>query len=56
VALWRELDRPFELATALNLLGADLMDIHKYAAANQALLECREIYQSLGYRRGVALD
>ena len=55
VALWRELESPFELATALNLLGADLMEIHEYAAAKQALLECRDIYQSLGYRRGVAL-
>ncbi|MCA9932364.1 MAG: tetratricopeptide repeat protein [Anaerolineales bacterium] len=55
VALWRQLDRPFELATALNLLGADLTDTHEYAAANQALRECRDIYQSLGYQRGVAL-
>jgi tetratricopeptide (TPR) repeat protein len=55
VALWRELDSPFELATALNLLGADLTEIHEYAAAKQALLECRDIYQSLGYQRGVAL-
>jgi hypothetical protein len=55
VALWRELDSPFELATALNLLGADLTEIHEYAAAKQALLECRDIYQALGYRRGVAL-
>ncbi|MCB0181809.1 MAG: tetratricopeptide repeat protein, partial [Anaerolineae bacterium] len=55
VALWRELDSPFELATALNLLGADLSEIHEYAASRQALLECRDIYQSLGYQRGVAL-
>ena len=55
VALWRELDKPFELATALNLLGADLTESHEYAAAERALLECRDIYQSLGYRRGVAL-
>lgn len=55
VALWRELNKPFELAMALNLLGADLTESHKYAAAEQALLECRDIYQSLGYRRGVAL-
>ena len=55
VALWRELDSPFELATALNLLGADLLEIGQYAAARQALLECRDIYQSLGYLRGVAL-
>jgi non-specific serine/threonine protein kinase len=55
IALWRELDSPFELATALNLLGADLTEIHEYAAAREALLECRDIYQSLGYRRGVAL-
>jgi predicted ATPase len=55
VALWRELQSPFELATALNLLGADLLETHQYAAARQALLECRDIYQSLGYQRGVAL-
>jgi predicted ATPase len=55
VALWRELQSPFELATALNFLGADLLEIHEYAAARQALLECRDIYQSLGYQRGVAL-
>jgi hypothetical protein len=55
VALWRELERPFELATALNFLGADLSELHEYAASRQALLECRDIYQSLGYRRGVAL-
>ncbi len=55
VALWRELGRPFELATALNFLGADLSELHEYAASRQALLECRDIYQSLGYRRGVAL-
>jgi predicted ATPase/DNA-binding SARP family transcriptional activator len=54
VALWRELESPFELATALNLLGADLVEIHEYATARQALLESRDIYQSLGYRRGVA--
>ena len=55
VALWRELERPFELATALNLLGADLSELREYAASRQALLECRELYQSLNYRRGVAL-
>jgi non-specific serine/threonine protein kinase len=55
VALWRELQSPFELATALNFLGADLLETHQYAAARQTLLECRDIYQSLGYQRGVAL-
>lgn len=55
IALWRELEKPFELATALNFLGADLSEIGQYAAARQALLECRDIYQSLGYLRGVAL-
>jgi len=54
VALWRELDKPFELATALNRLANVLLEIHEYAAGQQALLECRDIYQSLGYRRGVA--
>jgi tetratricopeptide (TPR) repeat protein len=55
VALWRELESPFELATALNLLGADLLELHEYAASRQALLECRDLYQSLEYQRGVAL-
>jgi tetratricopeptide (TPR) repeat protein len=54
IALWRELARPFELATALNRLGGALGEIHEYAANQQALEECRDIYQSLGYRRGVA--
>jgi tetratricopeptide (TPR) repeat protein len=55
VALWRELDNPFELATALNRLSGPLVEFHEYASAQQALEECRDIYQSLGYRRGVAL-
>ncbi len=55
VALWRELENPFELATALNRLSGPLTEFHEYAAAQQALEECRDIYQSLGYRRGVAL-
>jgi predicted ATPase len=55
IALWRELENPFELATALNRLAGALGEIHEYAAAQQAHKECRDIYQSLGYRRGVAL-
>ena len=55
IALWRELERPFDLATALNRLAGALLSIHEYAAAQQAYEECRDIYQSLGYRRGVAL-
>jgi len=54
IALWRELERPFELAAALNRLAGALSAIHEYAAAQQAYEECRDIYQSLGYRRGVA--
>ena len=54
VTLWRELDKPFELATALNRLAGALAGIHEYAAAQPAQEECRDIYQSLGYRRGVA--
>lgn len=46
---------PFELASALNNFGADLLEVHEFAALKQALLECRDIYQSLGYQRGVAL-
>ena len=55
IALWRELERPFDLATALNRLAGALLAVHEYAAARQAYEECRDIYQSLGYRRGVAL-
>jgi tetratricopeptide (TPR) repeat protein len=55
IALWRELQSPFDLATALNRLAGALLGIHEYAAARQAYEECRDIYQSLGYRRGVAL-
>jgi tetratricopeptide (TPR) repeat protein len=54
VALWRELERPFELAGALNNLGINLLEIREYKAARQAFLECRDIYRSLGYQRGVA--
>lgn len=54
IALWRELERPFELATALNRLAGALGGIHEYAAGQSAQVECRDIYQSLGYRRGVA--
>ncbi len=55
LALWRELDSPFELARALINLGVSLLEIGEYAAARQAFEECRDIYQSLGYQRGVAL-
>jgi len=55
IALWRELERPFDLATALNRLAGALSEVHEYVASQQAFLECRDIYQSLGYRRGVAL-
>jgi len=55
VALWRELENPFELATALINLGVTLLEIGEYVAARQAFEECRDIYQSLGYQRGVAL-
>jgi predicted ATPase len=54
IVLWRELQNPFELATALNRLSGALGEIHEYAANQQALEECRDIYQLLGYRRGVA--
>jgi tetratricopeptide (TPR) repeat protein len=54
IALWRELERPFDLATALNRLAGALSGINDYAAAQSAQEECRDIYQSLGYRRGVA--
>jgi tetratricopeptide (TPR) repeat protein len=55
VSLWRELDKPFELAGALNNLAISFLEIQEFAAARQALLECRGIFQSLGYQRGVAL-
>lgn len=55
IALWRELERPYDLATALNRLAGALLGIHDYAAATQSYEESRDIYQSLGYRRGIAL-
>jgi tetratricopeptide (TPR) repeat protein len=55
VALWRELENPFGLATALNRLSGLLIEFHEYAAAQKAFEECRDIFQSLGYQRGVAL-
>lgn len=55
LALWRELDSPFELARALINLGVTLLEIGEYVAARQAFEECRDIYHSLGYQRGVAL-
>jgi predicted ATPase/DNA-binding SARP family transcriptional activator len=54
IVLWRELEHPFELATALNRLGGALGEIHEYVANQQALEESRDIYLSIGYRRGVA--
>ena len=55
VALWREQESPFELANALNNLGVALLEIGEYVTARQAFEECRDIFQSLGYQRGVAL-
>ncbi|HRQ38581.1 MAG TPA: BTAD domain-containing putative transcriptional regulator [Chloroflexota bacterium] len=55
VALWRELESPFELASALINLGVTLLEIDEYVTARQAFEECQNIYQSLGYQRGVAL-
>ncbi len=54
IAMWRELESPFELAAALNRLSSVLAALGEYEAGEQALLECRDIYQSLGYMRGVA--
>ena len=54
VALWRELESPFELATALTNVGVDLLEIGEYVAARQAFEECRDIFHSLGYQRGFA--
>jgi len=54
VTLWRELDKPLELATALNRLAGALGGIHEYTAGQSAQEECLDIYRSLGYRRGVA--
>lgn len=50
----RKLERPFDLATALNRLAGALVEIHEYATTQQARDECCDIYQSLGYRRVVA--
>ena len=54
IALLRELKRPFELATALNRLAGALSAIREDTASQRAFEECRAIYESLGYRRGVA--
>jgi len=54
VALWRELESPFELAKALTNLGVDLLELREFAAARQAFLEARDAFRSLGYQRGVA--
>jgi non-specific serine/threonine protein kinase len=54
VALWRELESPFELARALNNLGVALLEFGEYVAARQAFLEARDGFRSLGYQRGVA--
>jgi tetratricopeptide (TPR) repeat protein len=54
IAMWREIERPFELATALNRFAGALCAVHEYVAARQAFEECRDIFQSLGYQRGVA--
>ena len=55
VALWRELDRPYELAAVLNRLGASMVENQEYAAGGEILREVAEINRALGYRRGVAL-
>jgi predicted ATPase len=54
VALWRELESPFELAKALTNLGVALLEIGEYVAARQAFIEARDGFRSLGYQRGVA--
>ena len=54
IALWRNLQSPFDLAMAMNRLAGALSAVHDYGAAQQAYEECRDIYQTLGYRRGVA--
>lgn len=55
VGLWREQDNPLELTTALISLGVTLLEIGEYVTARKTFEECRDIYQSLGYQRGVAL-
>lgn len=54
IALWRELENPFELARALTNVGTALLEIGEYMAARQAFLEARDFFRSLGYQRGVA--
>ena len=54
VALWRDLESPFELAKALINLGVVLLEIGEYVAVRQAFLEAQDAFHSLGYRRGVA--
>lgn len=55
IALWRQLESPFDLTIALTNLGVTLLEIGEYVVARQAFEECRDIHQSLGYQRGVAL-
>ncbi len=54
IALWRELENPFELARALTNAGIAMLEIGENIAAKQALLEDRDLFRSLGYQRGVA--
>jgi predicted ATPase/DNA-binding SARP family transcriptional activator len=54
VALWRELESPFELAKALTNLGVASLEIGETMAARQAFLEARDLFRSLDYQRGVA--
>jgi len=54
IALWRELENPFELAKALTNAGTNMLEIGEYMAAKQAFLEGRDLFRSLGYQRGVA--
>jgi len=54
IALWRELENPFELARALTNAGTALLEIGEYMAARQVFLEARDLFRSLGYQRGVA--
>jgi tetratricopeptide (TPR) repeat protein len=54
VAVWRELESPFDLAIAHINIGVVLLEIGEYVSAKQAFVEARDGYRSLGYQRGAA--